>query len=142
LLSEEVTYLNIKSSRIEIVLASDGSNYQDWKYDIEIYADLTVKYGREILKGDKITVRTKDSVDLYDPRTDSIKCAKLEQEVLSKVQKDWKVFFMNERAQYDKVWDILAYLEKVCRMLKNFEFFLPWKIGQRFRNSLQLISIY
>ncbi len=48
-------------------------------------------------------MRTKDSVELYDPRTDCIKCAKLEQEVLSKVQKDWKVFFMNERAQYDKV---------------------------------------
>jgi hypothetical protein len=35
----------MKSSRIEIVLESDGSNYQEWKYDIEIYADLTVKLG-------------------------------------------------------------------------------------------------
>ncbi len=43
-----------------------------------------MKYGREILKGDKINVRTKDSVELHDPRTDSIKCAKLRQEVLSK----------------------------------------------------------
>jgi hypothetical protein len=32
----------MKSSRIEIVLESDGSNYQEWKYDVEIYADLTV----------------------------------------------------------------------------------------------------
>ncbi len=32
----------MKSSRIEIVLESDGSNYQEWKYDIEIYADLAV----------------------------------------------------------------------------------------------------
>ena len=34
--------MNMKSSRIESVLESDGSNYQEWKYDIEIYADLTV----------------------------------------------------------------------------------------------------
>jgi hypothetical protein len=45
----------MKSSRIEIVLESDGSNCQEWKYDIEIYADLAVKYRREILKGDEIT---------------------------------------------------------------------------------------
>ena len=59
MLSEEVNYLNMKSSRIESVLESDGSNYQEWKYDIDIYAE-TVKYGREILKGDKVTVRTRD----------------------------------------------------------------------------------
>ena len=38
----------MKSSRIEIVLESDGSNYQEWKYDIEIYADLTVKYEKSM----------------------------------------------------------------------------------------------
>jgi hypothetical protein len=44
----------MKSSRIESVLESDGSNYQEWKYDIEIYLD---EIRKRILKGGKITVR-------------------------------------------------------------------------------------
>ncbi len=45
ILYEEGNYVNMKSSRIESVLESDGSNYQDWKYDIEIYTE--TKYRRE-----------------------------------------------------------------------------------------------
>ncbi len=89
---------------------------------------LTIKYGKEILSGENVLLKKTvkiNGLDIeeynhYDTREDTIKCAKLKQEILNKVHKDWKLFFMNERSTYVKVWDILDYLKKTC--LKNSAF--------------------
>jgi LysM repeat protein len=94
---------------------------------VDNFAD-TIKYGRENLSGEKLMLKKiekKNGVDVeeiysYNPIEDTIKCAKLKQEILNKVHKDWKLFFMNETGTYDKVWEILDNLKKVC--LKNTAF--------------------
>jgi hypothetical protein len=120
-LSEELNQLSLKATSVSSVLENDGSNYRQWIFDIENFAE-TIKYGREILRGEKVTLtrtinrenKEEEEEYTYDPREDNMKCAKLKQEILNKMHSDWKLFFMNEKEQYVKVWDILKYLDKVC----------------------------
>ena len=53
-LSDEVSQLSLKSSSINNILKSNGENFREWRYDVDNFAD-TIKYGREILSGEKIT---------------------------------------------------------------------------------------
>ncbi len=60
------------------MLENDGSNYRQWIFDIENFAE-TIKYGREILRGYKVKLtrtinrdnKEEEEEYTYDPREDA-----------------------------------------------------------------------